>query len=163
VRARRAFVAAGVAGAVVLSGCGGAKAPAVPPPEARQPVVDLLVALRSGRYDEACRAVSGEAVGQLRDAARGAYTVHPGTEAARLREVRSVAARTASCAGTMAIVAQESQASIGVIERRARTMPLSWIGPRGGAVTLGADEDYDVERRDGRWVVTVVNALPPGP
>jgi hypothetical protein len=151
-----ALVAALTLGA---AGCGSSDAP--PPATARAAVTDFLASLQHKDYNSACAALAGDAVKDLRSAALGSFRVRPGSASSRLEQVQAAHASAATCPGTLALVAGESSASLDRVAARAKTASLTWIGPsNGGVVSLGADQDWVVERHDGRWRIISDNVLP---
>jgi hypothetical protein len=133
-----------------------------PPAAARAAVVDYLTALQRKDYAAACAAVDAATAKDLRDAAVGEFRVRPGSASDRLKQVHTAHARAATCPGAMALVVEETGARLVGVVARARSAPLTYIGPvYAGNVALG-DEDWGVERHGDGWRVIIDNVLPAG-
>jgi hypothetical protein len=153
-----------VAAGLLTAGCGNGQDRSVtptPPPQTRQAVLSLLAALHDGHGARACALLTLELAVRLRKDVAGSYRATARSPAARLAQVRAAHARARTCPGAMELLGQElGPRRIARLTAQARSLPLTWLGPRPQDVlaTLG-DEDWDVTRDDDRWRVDMANAL----
>jgi hypothetical protein len=146
-----------------LAGCGGddGQDDAAPPKEARQAVVGFLAAVERGDTAAACSALDADLYPDVRSNALGALTVEAGTAAERLRQVKAARRRASTCDGTMRLLAEETAGELDRVAARARTLPMTWLEPAGHRATVSVgDQDWVVQRHDGRWQLISANALP---
>ncbi len=143
--------------ASVAASCGTAKRP-----DPALTVKRYLSDLGAGRYTAACAALTTEAKASLRENALSGFRATAAAPAERLRQVQAAHRRAASCEGAHA-VARDSPGGSAAIATALRDLPQlsrSTIGPGGDHVTLGANGDWGLVHRDGRWLIEVDNVFP---
>jgi hypothetical protein len=151
---------AALVGAALIAGCGASDDQRTPPPEVRAAVAAFMKDLRAGDYASACAALPADEIALIRQNALGAYRPRARTQAARLRQVQAVNASTRRCPRALALLASEiGPQRLDRVAARARTAPLSYLGPASVGTAQIADGAWTVRRHDGRWQVVGADAL----
>lgn len=144
-------------GVVFLGGCGGADNPK-PPGSPRATVLRFLDDLQAGRINQACAALDPAEVADLRlNVLSSTHAPKRLDAAARRRWVQRLNASTRRCPVALRMLTAQLATQLPAVRAAAVKAPLTKPFPA-ELWTLG-NQDWVVEPRKGRWVITNPDAL----
>jgi hypothetical protein len=143
---------------VLAVGCGDEQQ-SVPNGSPKAAVLSLLDALRAGDYARACDVLSGEEARAVRLAALGNELVVPaGTSAQRRAFINRAHQQAATCEGALRLRTEELGGGLATARQQAARKAVTRPFPS-GLLVLGPDQQWVVEPRDGRWVISTATLL----
>lgn len=141
---------------LALGGCGGAS---TPPGTPRATVLGFIDDLRARRTTPACAVLDRDEKRSIRLGVLGGLRAPGATVDQRLRYIQHMNAATKRCPVALRVLADELDRQLPRIRTAVANTTVTKLGPAAAHVWVLGDQDWVVEPRNGRWVITGTNAL----